>query len=104
MGTQTAIDEKGRSVPALTPSTVQTITVAETSAAISSAVGSGTRVVRLISSTDCHYVVAASPTAAATDSFLPANTIEYIKVKEGSSKVAAIQNAAGGTMYVTEMI
>lgn len=84
------------------PIRTQTVSISGTSAATSNAVGSGIRIVRLVSTTDCHYTVAQSPTATTSDPFLPANTVEYISIHEGE-KVAFIQNSASGTGYVTEM-
>jgi len=84
------------------PLTTQTVTVGAASAATASAVGDYTKRVRLISSTDCHVVFAVTPTATASDMFLAADREEVFKIKPGQS-VAAIQNAAGGTLYVTEM-
>lgn len=88
-------------IQALRPSTVQTVSISGTSAATSNAVGSETRVIRIIATTACHYIIGASPTATTSDTYLPANTFEYIKINPGE-KIAFIQNAASGTAYVTE--
>lgn len=80
----------------------QTITTSGSSAAISTAFASGTRIVRIVATEDIHLKFATSPTAATSDPFLPANQVEYFKVTAGE-KVAAIQNSAAGTVYVTEM-
>tara|TARA_R100000664_G_C2759750_1_gene149853 strand:- start:4815 stop:5129 length:315 start_codon:yes stop_codon:yes gene_type:complete len=82
--------------------TTQTISVASGSAANSSAFAVGTTVVRVVSTTDCHIIFAASPTATTSTAYLPANQVEYFKVNAGE-KVAAIRANADGTLYVTEM-
>jgi hypothetical protein len=81
--------------------TPTTISVSGSSAATSSALSSG-RVVRLVCNTAVHFRMSttASPTALSTDSFLPANTVEWF-VSEGDY-VAAIQDSASGTCYLTE--
>tara|TARA_R100001443_G_scaffold1750_2_gene6107 strand:+ start:2168 stop:2482 length:315 start_codon:yes stop_codon:yes gene_type:complete len=82
--------------------TTQTISVASSSAAISSAFAVGTTVVRVVSTTDCHIIFAVSPTATTSTAYLPANQVEYFKVNAGE-KVAAIRATADGTLYATEM-
>ena len=47
-----------------------------------------------------HIAFAATPTAAVTDLFIPADTVEIIKVPEQGVKFAAI---GSGDCYVTEM-
>jgi hypothetical protein len=84
------------------PSTTQTISVGATSAATTNPVSSYINVVRLISTTNCHVVIAKAPTATASSMYLAANREEYFVIKPGE-KVAAIQDTAAGTLYVTEM-
>lgn len=84
------------------PKGTQTVAVGAASTATTNAVGTGFRIVRIVSTTDCHYVVEQTPTATTSDTFLPAVTVEYISIHEGE-KVAFIQNAASGTAYVTEV-
>lgn len=83
--------------------TNQTITVGAASAALGTAFGAYTTVARLVSTTACHIAYGATPTATTSNAYLPANTPWFIEVAPGM-KVAAIQNAAGGTLHVTEMI
>lgn len=91
-------------IQALEIGTEQTISVASASAATSNAMGSSSRVVRVVSTTDCHIAFAASPTATTSNTYLPANQVEYFKVPvPGTSKLAAIRANADGTLYVTEM-
>jgi len=58
-------------------------------------------VVRLVSTTDCFVAFGSNPTANTTTSlFLPANSPEYFQFNSGD-KVAVIQNAAAGNLYIT---
>lgn len=92
-----------QSIQAASPTgTTQTITTSGSSAAISTAFGNNTRLVRIVATEDVHLEFATSPTATTSDPFLPANQVEYFRVTAGD-KVAAIQNSAAGTVYVTEM-
>lgn len=99
--TEMALAPGGHAFQALTPGTVQTVTISGTSAATSSTFSS--EVVRVVSTTNCHYHMAASPTATTSLSYLPLGEIEYLRCIPGVSKLAFIQNSAGGTAYVTEM-
>ena len=89
-------------IQALPVGTTQTVSVSSSSAANSTAFAAGTTVVRLVSTTDCHIIFAASPTATTSTAYLPANQVEYFKSAAGQ-KVAAIRANADGTLYVTEM-
>jgi len=63
-----------------------------------------------VSNSACHYKIGdGTQTAATTDPFLAALTIEYVTVTPGQ-KIAAIQastnglvTATGGTIWVTEL-
>lgn len=80
----------------------QTVTISGTSAQ-SSAVGTYTFVVRLISTTDCYVAFASNPTATTSDMFIPGDKIErFFRIRPGD-KIAAIQDSAGGTLYITEV-
>lgn len=82
--------------------TNQTVSVSGTSAAVTNAFGSGTTVIRLVSTTDCYLKFGASPTATSSDILLPANVVEYFGASPGV-KIAALQRSSSGTLYVTEM-
>lgn len=84
------------------PKTTQTVTVGAASAATTNAVGSNIHAVRLISTTACHIKIEQAPTATTSDFLMAANREEYFTIHPGE-KVAVIQNAAGGTLYVTEL-
>jgi hypothetical protein len=68
--------------------TVNNVAVATTSTSVaSSAFGSQTYQVRIAASAASFYKVDQSPTAAATDTFLPLNWVEYVTVSP-SEKIA----------------
>ena len=103
--TEMATDRKsGGAIQALQIGTEQTISVASSSEATSNAFADTSGVVRVVSTTDCHLAFAASPTATTSNTYLPANQVEYFKVPApGTSKLAAIRANADGTLFVTEM-
>lgn len=79
--------------------TATTVSVTSTSAATSTALTTGA-VVRVVCTQAVHFRTAStSPTALATDTLLPANTIEWF-VSEGDY-FAAIRDSADGTCYLT---
>lgn len=80
----------------------QTVSVSGTSAAVATAFGAGTSILRLVSTTACFIKFGAAPTATASDMLLPANVVEYFGTTPGV-KVAALQQSSAGTLYVTEM-
>ena len=61
---------------------------------------SGVFYVRLCADTDTYYAVGSNPTATTSSTFLPANTIEIIKVPVGD-KVAGILATGTGILGVT---
>lgn len=67
------------------------VTVSGT-AASSAAFGANTHLVRLVADVGVSYAVGQSPTATANNSYLPANTIEYLVVQPGH-KVSFITNS-----------
>ena len=74
-----------------------------TSSAQSAALGtaeSGVFWVRLCADTDTYYAVGSNPTATTSSTFLPADTIEIIKVDVGD-KVAGIIDTGTGILGVT---
>jgi hypothetical protein len=73
------------------------------SSAASAAFGAQTYKVRLVTTTDCRIRISdGTPTAVATDTYLPALAAEYFTVTPGQ-KVAAIQVSSAGTLNVTEV-
>lgn len=84
-------------------STAQNVAYTGTAGTIANAVGVQTYKVRVVSTTDCFIKIDNSPTATTSDSYLPGLSAEYFTITPGQ-KVSAIQVAAAGTLYVTEII
>jgi hypothetical protein len=90
-------------------STTQTIAYDGT-VAITNAFGDQTYQLRLVSNSACHYAIGdGAQTATTANPFLPANSIEYVKVTPGQ-RVSAIKaatnglvTATAGTLWVTEL-
>lgn len=92
-------------ISALRPSTSQDITTSGTSATVTNAFGAQTYCVRLAATAAVRFrvVEAAGGTAVATDTYLPANWVDYAIVNPGQ-KIAAIQDTAAGKLNITEMV
>lgn len=95
--------QSGHPIPATTPGTVQVVSVGAASTATANPFAPITRVIRIVSTTDCHYVMGDSPVATTSHSYLPAGVVEYLAVQK-FTKIAFIQSSSGGTAYVTEDI
>ena len=80
--------------------TTHKVSPSGSSAASSTAFNSETVFVRIAATAAMNIAFAATPTAAATDLFIPANTVEIIKLPEIGVKFAALGT---GDCYVTEM-
>lgn len=80
------------------------VVVATTSTAVASAVfGTQTYQIRIAAPAAAFYKVSdGTPTAAATDTYLPANTIEHVKVTPGQ-KISAF-SATTQTISVVEIV
>lgn len=100
--TQSAVDQFGAGVPTMRPGTVQTVSVSGSSAAVSNGFGNLISVIRVVSTTNCHYKLGPSPSATTSDTYLPSGVVEFIRVIKGE-KIAFIQSSTAGTAYVTEM-
>ena len=84
------------------PSTTQTVAAGSTSAA-SSAFGSETREVRIVTTVDAYVEFGSSPTASSSSLILPAFTVEYFRGAP-ASKVAVLRvGSTTGTSRVTEL-
>jgi hypothetical protein len=81
--------------------TTQTIAFTSTSVAQTTAFGAGTRVARIMPTTECHLAQAVVPTATTSSPKLAADAEYYIVVSPGE-KLAAIRTATSGTLFVTE--
>ncbi|MBA7464878.1 hypothetical protein ES703_06653 [subsurface metagenome] len=82
----------------------------DASTPITNAFGAGAYQLRLVSNAACCFRIGdGAQTATNADSFLPANTIEYVIVNPGQriSAIKAATNglvtATAGTLWVTEM-
>lgn len=89
--------------------TNQAIAYTTAASSPSTAFGTQTRQVRIVSTSACHYVISGSPTATTSDPLLPASWVEYRTVTPGQ-KISAIRAGTGGlitatdgTIHVTEM-
>jgi hypothetical protein len=89
-------------LPVAYPLLTQTVAYTGTAGTITNPVGDYTSLVRVVVSTAAFIKIAKSPTATTSDVYLAANTPEYFIIHPGE-KVSAIQSAAGGSLYVTEM-
>ena len=84
------------------PSTTQTVAVGSTSAA-SSAFGSQTNEIRIVTTVDAYVEFASSPTASSSSLIVPAFTVEYFSVTP-ATKVAMLRvGSTTGTSRVTEL-
>lgn len=88
----------------MVPGATQVITVAISSAACATAFGARTRYLRIATgSVGVWYKVATTPTAAITDTYLPPNSVEIIRVAP-AQKIAVIQpTSPAGTFSLTEL-
>lgn len=93
------------------PGVTQTVAYTGTSATSANPFGAQTYCLRLSANSACHFkiVEAAGGAAAATDTFLPANVVDYVIVNPGQ-KISVIQSPTGGlvtatagTLNITEM-
>ena len=84
----------------LAPGTTHKVSPSGSSAAASTAFNADTVFVRIVATAAMNIAFAATPTAAATDLYIPAATVEIIKVPEQGVKFAALGT---GDCYATEM-
>lgn len=81
----------------------QAVAFTATAARTTNAVGGQTYRIALIATEDCHIRFGSgTPTALATDFFLPKNNLVMFPIAPGE-KVSAIRNSADGTLHVSEM-
>ena len=87
----------------LRPGTIQKITMAGTAASVaSSAFGSQTEYVRLVSAVDFFVDVGANPTASSAKILITADQPEVFKVTPGE-KIAGLNATNSAILYVTEL-
>ncbi len=81
----------------------QSVAYTGTSARTANNFTAGCAFVELFATTNAHYKLGGGSVAATTsDIFIPANT-RLIVATMGQSRIAAIQNATGGSLFVTEL-
>lgn len=80
----------------------QTVAYTGTAGVATNAFGTQTTTIYVVSTTACFIKFGTAPTATTADMYLPAN-FPFVLQCRGGEKVSAIQVAAGGSLYVTEM-
>lgn len=71
-------------------------------AAASAAFGSGIHHIRIVTTSAAYYKLGAAPVATSSDTYIPADKIEIIRVNPGQ-KISFIQVSSGGTASVSQM-
>jgi len=81
----------------------QQVAVGAVAAQPTNPLGASAKLLRLVSTTPCHYAIGANPTAVQTDAFLPADIIEHVGVAPGDT-ISIIEDTggSGGIITVTE--
>lgn len=101
--TRIPFDAGRRDIMVMRPETTQKVAYTGTHGVISNPVGS--QIIRVWCSTDAFIKIGASPTADGDSVPVTAKCAEYFLVTNpGVSKVSAVQQAAGGTLHVTECL
>ena len=97
-----ALSREGHGFEAIYPGTSQKLAYTGASAQ-SAALQTRTSVVRLVSTSNCHVAFGSNPTAVAdgTCLYLPLGVPVNVGVAPGT-KIAAIQDSAGGNLFITE--
>jgi hypothetical protein len=96
-------EEISRVLGAPVASGTQTITLSGTSQALTLIPG---KMYRLYTTSDCHviFTVGGSTAATTSDCRIAAGLPEFFStVRGGFTRIAAIQNSAAGTLYVSEL-
>lgn len=102
MKAKSKVAADGENVPFLFQGVSQKLAYTGTTAQ-SAAVGANTQLLRLVATSNCHVLVGSNPTAVAdgTCLYLPLGIPQYVGCTPGD-KVAAIQDSAGGNLFITE--
>ena len=87
---------------AYNPGTVQNITTSGSSQQ-SSAVGSGTTIIRIAVNADTYVAIGSNPTATTSSMLMPAGDVEFLVATGGVTKVAVLQVSAAGVASITEL-
>jgi hypothetical protein len=95
-------DDNGHVVPGAFPAGVtQTVAYTATHGVITNPVN--TRLIEVYVTSAAYILVGAAPVADSGDRPWPANTPLILQVEAGTDKVSAVQQSAGGSLYVTEL-
>ena len=87
---------------AVVPGGLNQVVAVGSSSTQSNVLNTNTSIVRVVSTTNCFLAFGTAPTAtSASGVYLPANVIDYFGVADGS-KIAVIQSAASGSLYIAE--
>jgi hypothetical protein len=102
--TRLPLDNRGHPIQILKFGEVQSVAFDGTATTIATAVES--QVVRVVADLACHVLINDNPTAATTDTFLPANTPEYVQTSPSHDivSVIGISSTASSRLYVTEAV
>lgn len=84
------------------PGATQVAAYTSVAAAVTTAFATQTRIIRVTPTTAAYIAIGASPTATTTGIYMSAGITDYFKVNPGE-KISAVQDSAGGSLYVTEM-
>lgn len=84
-------------LPVIRPGSTEKIAVGATT--VTSA-QTGSQVVRLLATVDCHVAFGSDPAADESALFLPANLPEYFAC-DARDKVAAVRDSTDGVLYIT---
>lgn len=97
-----AIANQHETFEAIIPGTSQKLTTSGASAQ-SAAVSDKTTLVRLFATNDCYVKFGINPTALAdgTCVFIPGGIVDFLGITPGD-KIATIQFASGGFLFITE--
>jgi len=68
----------------------------------SAAFASGIHAIRICSSTASYYKIGANPTATSSDTYLPADEVEYIIVNPGQ-KISFLQVSTSGSASISQV-
>ena len=84
------------------PTVTQKVSYTGTQATIANPTGAGCNVIRVMLTTFGYIAIGSSPTATTNGIPMAANVRENFIAPPGS-KVSAIQDSSGGTLFVTEL-
>ena len=93
-------DGNSRPVPVLKPVSTEKLAIT-TSAASAATRNLTTNILRIVSDVACFYRL--DGTATSSHTYLPADTIEYIKV-DPDDTLSVITGSGSGSMYISEMV